>query len=121
MPLVLIQYKTGQKLEDIARTLALQMPSIVAPVLDASEQEGDAGRLTPDDIEVWCTESGALDVNTKDIEIIIWAHEFGSRKTTLEQRKEEIIKRVREVLSLWDRTVSGFVWVLLQPTAFGTL
>ena len=121
MPLVLIQYKVDCG-KDIAEKIALRMPKIVALALDVSKQEGNQGGLVPEDIEVWCTESGELDVNTKDLEIIIWAHEFQSRKETLDRRKDEIVACVRELLYDWKRQdVSGFVWVLLQPTAFGTL
>lgn len=125
MPIVLVQYKAGRNLEVTAKMLALKMPEIVASALDVSEQEGDAGRLVPDDIEVWCNESGKLDVNTKEFEIIIWAHDFPSRKATLEQRKDKIIQGVRGVIGFtpgWcPPNTSGFVWVLLQPTAFGIL
>ncbi|MHB8913550.1 MAG: hypothetical protein ACYC4I_00895 [Minisyncoccota bacterium] len=119
MPLVLIQFKQ-KSLEFTARRLALQMPRIVAAALDVSDQEGEAGRLAPDDIEVWCQEGSDINVNTKDLEIIIWTHDFPSRRARLEQRKNEIVGHVHELISsLCSSEVSGFVWILLQPTAFG--
>ncbi len=121
MPLVVLQYKAGRDLEALAKALALQMPKIVAVSLDTSSLDGEVARLTPDDIEVWPHESSSLGVNTKDIEIVIWTHEFPGRREILEERKDEIVKSVRKFLSDWDKNISGFVWVLLQPTAFGTL
>ena len=98
------------------------MPKIVSQALDVSENEGAAGKLTQDDIEVRCTQRSLIDINSKDIEIVIWAHDFPSRRSNLEQRKEEILRGVRLVIIASARTdISGYVWVLLQPTAFGTL
>ena len=122
MPLALVQYKTNRDLESFVEKLALLMPGIVAPALDMPGYANSDYRLTPDDIEVWVTESGKLDVNTKDIEVIIWAHEYPERRVNLEERKNQIIRGVREIAIVCGRTdISGFVWVLLQPSAFGIL
>lgn len=121
MPLTLIQYKPSRFTEEGIQMIASQMPKIVASALH-SPRDGEAASLVPNDIEVWCTESGKLDVNTKDLEIIIWAQEFPDRKATLERRKDEIIRDVRKLFSKnGGGRIPGFVWVLLQPTAFGTL
>lgn len=124
MPLVLLQYKRNRGLKDLARALGKHLPEIVAPALTLSERERHDGQVVPDDIIVWCAEGGEHDVNTKDIEIIIWAHDFPERATNLEERKDAIVKGVRQFLTdytFFYRDVSGFVWVLLQPTAFGQL
>lgn len=117
MPLVLIQHKNGRGLNEIAEKLAKELPALVAPTLSAPPD----GNLVPGDIEVWCTEGSTADVNTKDLEIIIWAHEYPERRANLEERKDVIVKGVRTFLADYDRNVSGFVWILLQPTAFGEL
>ncbi len=117
MPLTLIQHKNGRGLGEIAEKLAKELPAFIAPALSVS---GD-GQLTHDDIEVWVTEGSTADVNTKDLEIIIWAHEYPDRRANLEVRKDAIIGCVRTFLADYDRNVSGFVWILLQPTAFGVL
>lgn len=121
MPLVTLQYKAGRQLKELAENLAEALPEIVAPNLTLPEREQLDGQVTPDDIVVRCTESGTSDINTKDLEIIIWAHEFPERLKNLEERKEAIIRGVWTFLADYDRNVSGFVWVLLQPTAFGQL
>ncbi|MEK7134529.1 MAG: hypothetical protein AAB805_02210 [Patescibacteria group bacterium] len=121
MPLALLQYKKGQALKEIAECLALQLPHIIAPALTLSERDLHDGQVTPGEIVVWCVEGGAHDVNTRDIEIIIWAHDFLERAANLEGRKDAIIKGVHRFLADYDRDISGFVWVLLQPTAFGYL
>lgn len=117
MPLVLIQHKNGRGLTEIAEKLAKELPVFVAPTLSVP---GD-GQLSLDDIEVWVTEGSPADVNTKDLEIIIWAHEYPERKANLEERKDVIVKCVRTFLADYDRNISGFVWILLQPTAFGRI
>ncbi len=119
MPLVVVQHKTGRVLEDMLVTLTHALPDIVAGALDVPENE--AARLTAGDIEVWVQESGKYDVNTKDLEIVIWVTDFPERKKDLERRKDVILQGVRTFLAEYDRNLSGFVWVLLQPTAFGEL
>lgn len=121
MPLVVIQYKDGYLNKDMVRGLAESMPRIVADALDAGSPENREAYLSSSDIEVWVQESGKLDVNTRDLEIIIWANSYPERLVNLEQRKNAVIRDVRHVLGNYDRNLSGFVWVLLQPGAFGTL
>jgi len=79
--------------------------------------------LTPADIEVFVTPSQRLDFNTKDVEIMIWAHNYPERFQNLEERKDKIITGVRRVLREEANLVkiTGWVWVLLQPTAFGRI
>lgn len=119
MPLVVLQHKAGRILESMLAKLALTLPGIVAGALHVPENE--EAHLTPDDIEVWVQESGKLDVNTKDLEIIIWANLYTERVRNLEQRKDAIVLAIRKFLVDYDRNYSGFVWVLLQPAAFGEL
>ncbi|MBI2003668.1 MAG: hypothetical protein HYS78_01690 [Parcubacteria group bacterium] len=121
MPLTLLQYKTDRGLKELAERLSKELPAIVAPVLTLSDRERLDGQVTPEDIIVWCVEGSKADVNSKDLEIIIWAHDFPERKANLEERKDAIIKGIHQFLADWDRNVTGFVWVLLQPTAFGEI
>lgn len=116
MPLALLQYKKGRELTELAENLAKRLPEIVAPALTVP-----AAQLTPDDVTVWCVEGGSADVNSDDLEILIWAHDFPERKETLEERKELVLKGIRRFLIDYRRNVSGFVWILLQPTAYGTI
>jgi hypothetical protein len=102
-----------QKLTDFVSLL----PEIVARALHVKENP-DA-HLTANDIEVWVQESGRLDVNAKDIQIIIWANEHPERLADLEQRKDFIVQYVRD--SFYSKILTGYVWVLLQPAAFGEL
>jgi len=121
VPLALLQYKTDRSLKEIAENLAKELPAIIAPNLTVSNRERHNGQVTTDDIIVWVVEGGKADVNSKDLEIIIWAHDFPERSANLEERKDTIIKGILEFLRDYDRNVSGYVWVLLQPTAFGQL
>ena len=121
MPLTLIQHKTGRGLKELAENLAKALPDIVAPALTLDKRENLDGKVTSNDIIVWCVEGGQADVNTKDLEILIWAHDFPERKANLDERRDTILKGVRAFLADYDRNVSGFVWILLQPTAYGTI
>lgn len=125
MPLVLIQYKEqfveGRLMSNFVKELASLMPIFVAAALD-SEKDGDEARLAPNDVEVWCNESGKLDVNTKNLEIIIWANEYPYRKDSLKNRNKILTEDVRQFFSHYGvKGMSGFVWTLLQPAAFDTL
>lgn len=117
MPLILVQHKHDRGFKEIAEKLAKELPALVAPMLSVPPD----GLLTPDDIEVWVTEGSPADVNTKGLEIIIWAHDYPERKANLEESKDVIVKGVRAFLADYDRNITGFVWILLQPTAFGRL
>lgn len=119
MPLVVVQYKAERITVQMLMHLTTALPGIVATALDVPENQ-DA-RLAPSDIEVWTQESGKFDVNTKDLEIIIWAPLFPERLLNLEERKDAIVRAVRRFLADYDRNLTGFVWVLLQPSAFGEL
>lgn len=119
MPLVVVQHKAGRITEQMLENLAKAMPEVVATALNAPENHDAC--LSPSDIEVWVQESGKFDVNTKDLEIIIWASSYPECLRDLERRKDVIVQAVRKFLADFDRNLSGFVWVLLQPSAFGEL
>lgn len=121
MPLTILQYKADQDLDHVAHMLAVELPDIVAPALTLPQRAQLDGLVNPDDIIVWTLEGTPYDVNTNDFEIIIWAHDFPERRANLDERTEMILKGVRDFLSDYDRNVTGFVWILLQPTAFGRI
>ena len=146
MPLVELHYKANRGLMDLANELAENLPGIVAPNLIVPERPRHDGEVLPEDIIVKIIQGGTHDVNCKDIEIVIFAHDFPERKANLEERKEEILKGVRAFIESYEAKrrkivesgprrlhairkhsgsyegqVSGFVWVLLVPTAFGQL
>ena len=117
MPLVVVKHKAGRMLDDMLADLADALTEIVADALHTPENKG--GELSPNDIEVWVQESGKHDIDTKDLEIIIWANEYPNRLANLVDRKDRIVRAMRKFLADYDRNLSGFVWVLLQPAAYG--
>ncbi len=120
MPLVLLQYRPNLGLTNMATELAEELPKIVAPALNINGRENLNGRVLPEDVTVWLVPGGEHDQNVKDLEIMIWAHDFPERKMTLEVRKNEVIEGVQRFLDdRLGRPVSGFVWILLQPSAYG--
>lgn len=121
MPLVVVQYKPGSITEGKLKDFVSVLPKLVARALHVPENP-DA-HLTPEDVEVWVRESGKLDRNVedivKDIEIVIWANEYPERLQNLGERKDRIVQSIRDFF--YGRIPTGFVWVLLQPAAFGEL
>jgi len=63
-------------------------------------------------------DSSALDVNTKPLEITIWAGHYPTREINLDERRAKITAAVRNII---PPGVKGFVWVLLQPGSFEEL
>ena len=121
MPLVVLTYKPDHLSEEIIRRL---VPELTHAVADALDVPGNLeARLTPDDIEVYVAQSQSLDFNTKDLEILIWAHQYPERLQNLEERKDKILAKVHQVLEIEDFNpgITGWVWILLQPTAFGKI
>jgi hypothetical protein len=121
MPIVLLQYKRDLGLEHLAGRVAEELPSIVSAALDIPESKNS--RLTPEDIEVRASETGKMDVNAKQLEIVVIAHDYPERTANIESRKDEISRGVRKFLdSQGHQSVSGWVWVLpQQASAFGRI
>ena len=68
------------------------MPKIVS---EALSDRGPAGEvLRPDDIEVKIEPFGPMDINTKDIEIIIWAGDNPERRRSLYQKRVSISNKL---------------------------
>ena len=119
MPLVVVKHKAGRILPGMLEKLGQAMPEIVASALDV--KENPEAHLTAEDVEVWIRESGPYDINVKDLEIVIWANTYPERLANLSDRKEAILQGLLKFLGDFDRNLSGFVWVLLQPGAFGVI
>ena len=121
MPIVQLRYKSDRGLEELVGNLAKALPAIIAPQLTVLGSELHDGMVTEKEIIVEVTECSQADINTKDLQITILAHNFPDRIETDEQRKDAIIKDVRTFLADYDRNVEGFVWLILVPTAFGQI
>lgn len=119
MPLVLVRHDkslSGRFLED----LALELQKITARHLDVAENE--EARLSPADVEIWNNRARMIDANVKDLQIVILANDYPERRANLEERKEGIRRDVKVVIGQHGYTnITGFVWVLLVPGAFGEL
>jgi len=116
MPLVIMSRNPKVINDELAHEIAQQLPAIIANALDISEHDKD-GTLTANDIEVYVRDSNKLDVNTKPLEITIWAGYYPARQENLDQRRAKIVEAVRAIK---PSEAKGFVWVLLQPwSSFG--
>lgn len=116
MPLVVLCKNPEVINEEIAKKIAQQLPMIVAEALDVPENPD--GRLTKDDIEVWVQDASKLDVNSKDLSIIIWANNYPERMANLDERRAKVAKSVRQMK---PTNATGFIWILLQPGSFEEL
>jgi hypothetical protein len=117
MPLVLMKRNPRVIDDELAGKIAQQLPAIVAEALDISAHDKD-GALTAQDIEVYVQDSSELDVNTKPLEITIWAGYYPARNENLGERRAKIAKAVRAIK---PPEAKGFVWVLLVPGSFEEL
>ena len=50
-----------------------------------------------------------------DLQIVVFANEYPSRRANLDERCAELRERIRQAL---PDNLHGFVWVLLSPAAF---
>lgn len=122
MPLVLVTVKEdnrnrpgwGRFVKPILRDI---LPKIIAEALSVPSVE--QARLTPDEIEVKILEPGEFDVNTKNLEIVIFANYFPERQAILKQAVDCIISDLlRELDIILMQRPSGFVWIRLAPAEF---
>lgn len=119
MPIVEVKYNFKPDMLKVVRVLTPRLPGIIAQGLNIPNREDKQGRVTPDDIIIHCTENGELDINTKDIEITVYAHSFPERLVNFEERKDSIMKYIDNVLRQYAPNVSGFVWIFLLESEFG--
>ena len=119
MPLVVIQYAARPISRQVLIRLVAALPDVVAAALDVPGLP--EGRLTPEDIEVWVQESGDLNLNIKDLEIVIWANLYPERLENLTERNGIIASFVRDFLRKYGSGLNGYVWTMLQPAAFSQL
>ncbi|MDO8435907.1 MAG: hypothetical protein Q7S82_00780 [bacterium] len=113
MPLVVVN-KNPEKIDcGLLERLVDRLPGLVASALTCEHPDGG---LEAQDVEVWVQDFGPNDINTTDVEIIIWANLYPERQANLDDRREKICKGVRLIL---PKMIKGFVWVILNPGSFG--
>ncbi len=111
MPIVIIRSDSNSPF--VAR-LARKLPSIVSKELRTSET-----RPTPDSVKVLVWPASAADINTKNLEILVFAHDSPERRTTLDERVQGIQNQVDALLAEWSVQVTGTVIISLSHMAFG--
>jgi hypothetical protein len=119
VPLAVITYTPDLGRIDMAHRLADVIPQFVAEVLTV--EENSAAQITVNEVEVWVRESGINDINSPGLGIIVWANYFPERAANLEQRKYELLAKIRTFLSSHEYRVQGYVWIMLSPAAFGEI
>lgn len=114
MPIALLQYDPGRVQEEVVKDLAEHLPRIVANYLSVP---GTNCQLTPADVNVWVNPVGLLDVNKKDLVIVVWAGLHAEREKNLDERRRDIAMAIR-LRCMFAVKRTGFVWILLQPDSF---
>lgn len=117
MPLVIVLRNPRRVDHNLVKSFADELPKIVS---DALTTKCSQGQLTADEVEVWIRDAKLLDVNTRDLEIIIWAGDYPERRVNLAERREKIVSGVKKIInsSFKSSAIHGFVWVLLNPSSF---
>lgn len=127
MPFTQFYYNPEVVPKGLADKITNDLPGIIAPQLSIAGRKLGDGRVSPKDIIVKTDPTGDSDVNVRDIMIMIWTHDFPERREnpSLEVRKENILKGVRETLDSfqpeYSHKVTGFVWIFPGDTAFGSI
>lgn len=114
MPVLHLKYDMYKVPWHLLEKLKEELPSIVTTALDVPDNP--EARLTPTDIELWFEKVHVLDANTKDLRILIFAHDYPERRENLQDRINEITTGLRAILG--EKKVTGWVWVHLNTTAF---
>lgn len=119
MPVVILSYNANKIDEQLLRCLCDELMEVVAEALNI--QGNKDARLSRDDIEIRSRPVQDHDWNAKDLEIMIFAHQYPERLTNLEERKEKVVTAVRHIIRerYCNKEIIGWVWILLAPTAFG--
>jgi len=114
MPIVIVSRNPETVSDDLLGEILANLPAIVAGRLTC---EDPGGELTVMDVEVWVLNSGPFDVNTKDLEIIIWANLFPDRLVNLDHRNAQMCSDLYQNAHIPVR-IKGFIWTLLQNGSY---
>lgn len=77
----------------------------------------EEGVLTEEDIMVEVSDVGSYDRNCKDINILVFAHDYPSRRVKLD-RAQLLISRALEVYL--PQSASWYIWIILGTTSYGS-
>ena len=121
MPVVILSYNTDRVDEELLRRLCRDLMGIVSRALDIPEN--DKARLTRDDIEIRARMVQDFDHNAKDLEIMVFAHQYPERLANLEERKEQIVLALRHIIreEYSNKELIGWVQIILAPIAHGRI
>lgn len=113
MPLTLVYCKDPRNTSQIVE-LVKALPGMVAKHLTC--EPGTPGHLLPEEVDVRVQVGHPLDVNTKDLAVIVWANLYPEREQNLDERRYKLALDIK----LFDPrlAVNGSVWVLLQPGSY---
>lgn len=117
MPLAIITYRPLSALAKFSDRIAEILPSIIAQTLNVPGHPHAS--LTNKDTEVRLVSGSALDINSPEIAIQIFANDYEERKVNLDERTKNISELIKQSKA-WSPSLEGkvYVWVMLFPGSF---
>lgn len=112
MPLIQIRYNPSAIPIEATSALRETLPVVAGKALTCASI-----KCTPKQIMLEFECMNALDLNCKDINIRVWAHDYPSRRNILDLAREHIAK---EVLKHIPTGVSWYVWMLPMASSYGS-
>ncbi|MCX6812211.1 MAG: hypothetical protein NTW79_01120 [Candidatus Berkelbacteria bacterium] len=91
------------------------LPRIVADALSCGDENGS---LSPKDIEIKFEAQGPHDVDNYDVEILVTAMDFPSRKANIQERAALIADKLLPRIPRLDEKYQICVFVTLSPAGF---
>jgi hypothetical protein len=119
MPLIVIKFDTQKVLPFVLKDILRELPAIAAKTLSCEE----GGELKPEDIMFEVDPHGPYDLNVKELQLRVYAHDYPSRLARLDEIRKDIENHLTSVLKTLYREQhepSWYVWVLLSPTSYGS-
>lgn len=113
MPLIQIRYNPSAIPIEATGALRETLPGVAAKALTCAESI----KCTPKQIMLEFDRMNALDLNCKDINIRVWAHDYPSRRDSLDLAREHIAK---ELLRHIPTGASWYVWMLPMASSYGS-
>ena len=114
MPLIVIKRNPLKIKYPTLYALGNSLPAVAADALTCAE----GGQLEPKDIIIEFETCSSHDMNAKDINVRVIAHDYPARRGDLDNIRRLISAAV--VGCLPDSKTSWYVWVMLLPTSYGS-
>ena len=117
MPLITIKYDERKIPPEFLEDFVKSLPAVAAQALSCEE----GGELKPEDIMIELDSHGPNDTNVKEFQMRIYAHDYPSRRTNLDDIRKTIALHLMnsfQEIFCRGREPSWYVWVFLSQTSY---